>query len=144
MTSEEINQIRNMLRTSPRSIWGYWLFIFPVLFTIGTAIVVTGLFIYWEKKMPDLEVLFRQGTRVAPIAGSQLVREAVMSVALLVAVTFVLLVYLARIAFRQVQLLRAAARELGIDDGQPGGQGRGDQPLHSETNRTSPGAGSGG
>ena len=81
MTGEETNQFRDMLRKSPRTFWEYWPSILPVLIAIACAVAVVGFVIYWETKMPDLEVLFRRGEDVAPIADSQLVREAVMSVA---------------------------------------------------------------
>jgi hypothetical protein len=123
MTGEETTQIRTILRKAPRTVWGYWPFVFPVLFAVVGAAIVVGLVIYWETKMPDLEVLFRRGTKVAPIADSQSVREAVMLTAMSITITFVLLAFLARLAFRQVRLLRAAARDLGIEDGQPDGAG---------------------
>lgn len=109
MTKEETTQIRTLLRKAPRTVWGYWPFIFPVLFAVVGAFIVAGLVIYWETKMPDLEVLFRRGTKVAPIANSQSVREVVIVTAMLITITFVLLAFLARLAFRQVGLLRAAA-----------------------------------
>jgi len=37
-----------------------------------------------------------------------------------ITVTFILLAFLARLAFRQVTLLKAAASDLGIVDGQSG------------------------
>jgi hypothetical protein len=142
MTREETNQIRNLIRESPRTIWGYWPFIFPVLIVIVGIAVNVALVVYWERKMPDLEVLFKRGTRVEPVWDSQFVRKAVLMTSLSITITFVLLAFLARIAFRQVGLLRAAGRVVGIADGQPDGAANGSQPIRSETNRTSGTAGS--
>ncbi len=117
MTSEEANQVRKLIRTAPRSIWGYWPFVFPVLVVIVGIAINIGLVIHFQRKAPDLQVLFKVGKRVEPVWDSQLVQEAVMIATLSVTVTFGLLASLARIAYRQVRLLRAAAEDLGIEDG---------------------------
>ena len=114
MTGEETNQIRDVIHKSPRTIWGYWPFVFPILFLIVGVAIVVALVMYFERKAPDLQVLFKLGTKVEPVWDGQLIREAVMATALSVIMTFGLLAYLARTAFRQVSLLRAAAKDLGI------------------------------
>lgn len=135
MTGEETNQIRNAIRKSPRTIWGYWPFIVPVLIVIVGIAVIVALVAYWETRMPDLEVLFKRGAKVVPVWDSQLVREAVMTTAMSITGTFVLLAFLARIAFKQIGLLRAAAKDLGIEDSQEVGA-NGSQPIRPETNQT--------
>lgn len=137
MTGEETNQIRYLIHKSPRTIWGYWPFIIPVLIVIVGIAVNVALVTYWEMKMPDLEVLFKRGTWVEPVWDSQLVRRVILITSLSITWAFVLLACLARIAFRQVGLLRAAARDLGIEDGQSDGAANGRQPIRLETNSTS-------
>ena len=142
MTGEETVQIRNLIRKSPRSVWAYLPFVFPVLIVIVGVAVNIALVIYFEKKAPDLQVLFKLGSKVEPVWDSQMIREVTLMTSLSITVTFLLLAFLARISFRQVGLLRAAAKDLGIEDGQPDGAANGSQPIRSETNRTSGAAGS--
>jgi hypothetical protein len=142
MTSEEVNQIRKLIRTAPRTIWGYLPFVSPVLVVIVGIAIDVGLVMHFERKAPDLQLLFKLGKKVEPVWDSQLIREPVMMTALSITVTFGLLAFLARIAYRQVALLRAAAKDLGIEDGQQGGAADGSQPFSSETNRMSGAAGS--
>ncbi len=141
MTGEETNQIRDLIRKSPRTTWGYWPFVFPILFLVVGVAIIVALVVYFERKAPDLQVLFKLGTKVEPVGDSQLIREAVMVTAMSIVVTFGLLAFLARTAFRQINLLRAAARDLGIEDGQQSGAADGGRPSSLETNRTSGAAG---
>ncbi len=141
MTSEETNQIRNLLRKAPRTVWAYLPFVFPVLIVVVGIAVNVGLVVYFEKNAPDMRVLFKLGSKVEPIWDSQLIREAVTITSASITITFVLLAFLARTAFRQVGLLRAAAKDLGIDDGQDGAA-NGSQPFSSQTHQTSSAAGS--
>ncbi len=141
MTGEETNQIRNLIRRSPRTIWGYWPFAFLILILIVGVAVIIALVIYFERKAPDLQVLFKLGTKVEPIWDSQLIRKAVMTTVMSIVATSGLLVFLARTAFRQINLLRAAAKDLGIEDTQQSGAADGRQPSSSEANRMSGAAG---
>ena len=143
MTGEETVLIRSLIRKSPRSIWGYLPFVFPVVMVIVGVAVNIALMIYFEKKAPDLEVLFKLGSKVEPIWDSQLIRKVVLITSLSITVTFVLLAFLARIAFRQVGLLRAAAKDLRIGDYQQDGAANRSKSVRPETNPTSAAAGSG-
>ena len=111
-----------MIRKSPRRIWGYWPFVLPVIFVIIGIVVQVALLGYFKQKVPGLEVCVRRGTNVEAMWDSQLVQECVLVVSLSITVTFALLAVLAGTAFKQVGLLRSAAKELGIDDGKRGGQ----------------------
>jgi hypothetical protein len=144
MTGEEVNRIRKLVRTTPPTIWGYLPFVFPTVIVVVGIAVNIGLVIHFERKAPDLQVLFRLGKKVEPVWDSQLVREVVMITALSITSTFGLLAALARINYRQVGLLRAAARDLGIEKGQPDGPANRGQPVGTSTNRTSDAAGPGG
>ncbi len=141
MTGEETNQIRDLIRKSPRTIWGYWPFVFPILILIVGVVIIVALVVYFERKAPDLQVLFKLGTREEPVWDSQLIREAVMTTVMSIIVTFGLLAFLAWTAFRLTRLLRAAAKELGIEDGEQGGAADGGQPSSSEASRMSGAAG---
>lgn len=141
MTGEQRVQLRNLIRKSPRTVWAYLPFVFPVLIVIVGVAANFALVIYFEKKAPDLQILFKLGSKVEPVWDSQMIRKVVLRTCLSITVTFVLLAFLARIAFRQVGLLKAAAKDLGIEDGQDG-TANGSQPIRSETNRTSVVAGS--
>ncbi len=143
MTGEEATQIRSLVRKAPRTVWVYLPFVFPVLMVLVGIAINVGLVIHFEKKAPDLQVLFKRGSKVEPVWDSQLIREVVMVTSLSFTVTFALLAFLARLAFRQLGLLRAAAKDLGIEDGQPDGAANRSQPVRSETNQTSVAAGSG-
>lgn len=128
MTAEQTNQIRDVLRKSPRTIWGYWPFVFPMLVLIVCTGIIVALVMYFERKAPDLQVLFKSGTKVEPVWDSQLIRETVMITVLSITATFGLLAFLAWTVFKQVNLLRAAAKDLGIEDGQ-NGTADGSRPL---------------
>jgi hypothetical protein len=143
MTGEQTVQIRTLIRKSPRTVWGYLPFVFPVLIVIVGVAVNIALVFYFEKKAPDMQVLFKLGSKVEPVWDSQMIRKAVLITSLSISVTFALLALLARIAFRQVGLLRAAAKDLGITDGQPDGPANRSQPVRPETNQASAAAGSG-
>lgn len=143
MTGEQTVQIRNLVRKSPRTIWGYLPFVFPVVIVIVGVAVNIALVFYFEKEAPDLQVLFKFGSKVEPVWDSQMIRKLVLMTSLSITVTFVLLALLARIAFKQVGLLRAAAKDLGIEDGQESGAASRSQPVGQVTNPTSATAGSG-
>jgi hypothetical protein len=66
---------------------------------------------------PELEVLFRRGTRIEPVWDSQLVQKAVLVTSLSITVTFMLFIFLARLAFRYATLLKTVAKDAGIDEG---------------------------
>lgn len=116
MTCEQTVQIRNLIRKSPRTVWAYLPFVFPVLVVIVGVGANIALMLYFEKKSPDLQVLFKVGSKVEPVWDSQMIREVVLTTSLSITVTFILLAFLARVAFKQVGLLRAAAKDLGIED----------------------------
>ncbi|HZR16430.1 MAG TPA: hypothetical protein VFE51_03815 [Verrucomicrobiae bacterium] len=109
-----------MVRKTPPTIWAYLPFVYPVLIVMVGIAVNVGIVIYFEGKTPDLQVLFKLGSKVQPVWDSQLIRSVVGITALSITITFALLAFLARIAFRQACLLRAAAKDLGIEDDQPG------------------------
>ena len=141
MTGEQTVQIRTLIRKSPRTVWGYLPFVVPVLVVIAGVAVNIALVFYFEKKAPNMQVLFKLGSKVEPVWDRQMIRKVVLITSLSITATFALLALLARIAFRQVGLLRAAAKDLGITDGQQEGPADGCQPVRSETNRTSAAAG---
>ncbi len=116
MNAEQRNQIQAIVRKTPKTVWTYWPFLFPVLVVVVGVIVQIAIVVYFERKVPDLEVLFKHGKRVEPVWDSQLVREAVMVTSLSITVTFLLFIYLARLAFRYATLLKTAAKDLGIDE----------------------------
>ena len=120
MTGEETIQIRNLIRKSPRTIWGYWPFVFPVLIVVVGVLAQIVIFAYLRHKMPDFEVLLKRGAKVEPMWDSAWIQKAVAMITLSITVTFILLAFLARLAFRQVTLLKAAASDLGIVDGRSG------------------------
>ena len=117
MTSEQRTQIQAIVRNTPKSAWEYWPFLLPVIVFVVGVLVVTALVVYFERKLPDLEVLFKSGKRVEPVWDSQLVREAVMVTAMSITITFLTFIYLARLAFRYATLLKTAAKDLGINEG---------------------------
>jgi len=118
MTGEQTVQLRDLIRKSPPKIWGYLPFIFPVLMVILGVAANIALVIYFQKKAPDLQVLFKHGSNIEPVWDSEMIQKVVLITVLAITTTFVLLAFLARIVFRQVGLLRAAAKDLGIEDGQ--------------------------
>jgi hypothetical protein len=67
MTGEQTVRIRNLIRKSPRTIWAYLPFVFPILIVIVGVAVNVALVIYFEKKAPDLQVLFKLGSKVEPV-----------------------------------------------------------------------------
>jgi hypothetical protein len=136
MTGEELTRIRSLVRRTPPRLWAYLPFVFPVLIVLVGIAVNVGIVIYFEKKAPDLQVLFKLGSKVQPVWDSQLIRSVVEITALSITITFVLLAFLARIAFRQACLLRAAAKDLGIEGGQREGRANGSQPSRSEASST--------
>ncbi len=143
MTSEERNQIRGMTNRPPSSIWGYWPFVFPVLLVVVGVAVQIALLRYLGSRYGSFDILIRHGTRTELLWDSQLVKEAVLTVSLSITVTFGLLAFLAHRTHKQAILLKAAAQELGIENGQGGAANR-SQPVGPEADQTSSPAGSGG
>ena len=117
MTAEQRTQIQTAIRKTPRTLWAYWPFLFPVLIVVVGIAAQIVLVAYFKSKVPELEVLFKLGTRVELVWDSQLVRKAVLVTSLSITVTFMLFIFLARLAFRYATLLRAAAKDAGIDEG---------------------------
>ena len=117
MTAEQRTQIQVAIRNTPKTLWAYWPFLFPVLIVVAGVAVQIVLVVYFQSKMPEMEVLFRRGTTVEPVWNSQLVREAVLITSLSITVTFVLFILLARLAFRYATLLKTVAKDVGIDEG---------------------------
>ena len=117
MTAEQRTQIQAAIRNTPKTLWAYWPFLFPVLIVVVGVAVQIVLVVYFQSKMPEMEVLFRRGTTVEPVWNSQLVREAVLITSLSITVTFVLFILLARLAFRYATLLKTVAKDVGIDEG---------------------------
>jgi hypothetical protein len=118
MTSEERNQIRDLAKRPLGSIWGYWLFVFPVVLVVIGIGVQMALLRYFESRSGSLDILIRQGTNVELLWDGQLVKEAVLTVTLSITLTFALLAFLARRSYKQSALLKAAASELSIENGQ--------------------------
>jgi hypothetical protein len=142
MTSEQRDQIRDMTRRPVGSVWGYWPFVFPVvLVIIGIGVQVVLLW-YFESRYGVFDILIRKGTKMDMLWDSQLVKQAVLTVALCITVTFALLATLAHRSHKQAVLLKAAARELDIVNGQPEGGANGSQPIRLETSSTPVTAGS--
>ena len=115
MNAEEQKQIQTLIRTSPKTVWGYWPFLLPVLVVLAGAAVQVALLAYFKHKTPDLEVLFKSGNTVQPVYNSQLVKEAVLTAASSITVTWMMFIYLARQSFKSLKLLRTAAKDLHID-----------------------------
>ncbi len=129
MTGQERNQIQETIRKSPRTIWGYWPFVFPILLVILGAAIQIALLRYFMKQVPGLEICIRHGARVETLWDSQLVKEAVLTVSFSITLTFALLAFLAHQAFKQVSLLRAAAKDLGMDEVQQNRPKNKNQPI---------------
>jgi hypothetical protein len=115
MTAEQREQIRAVVLKTPKSPWEYWPFLLPVILLVVGTMIIVGLMAFYERKIPDLEVLFKNGKTIVPVWDSQLIREAVMTAIMSVTVTFWLFIYLARTAFRYGSLLKMAAKDLGMD-----------------------------
>ena len=116
MTAEQRTQIQAAIRKTPKSYWVYWPFLFPVLVVVVGVAVQIGLIAYFKSRTPEMEVLFKHGTRVERVWDSQLIQEVVLVTALSITVTFMLFIFLARLAFKYVTLLKAVAKDLGIDE----------------------------
>jgi hypothetical protein len=144
MTSEERDQIRAMTSRPPGSLWGYWPFIFPVLLVVIGIAVQIALLRYLESRFGSFDILIKHGTKTELLWDSQLVKEAVLTVSLSITVTFGLLAFLAYRSHKQAVLLKAAAQEIGVENGQQRSAANRSQPVSPETNRTSSAAGSGG
>ncbi len=117
MTSEQRALIQAAIRKTPRTSWAYWPFLLPVLILVVGVAANIVLIAYFKSKVPDLEVLFKHGTKIEPVWDSQLVREVVLVTSMSITVTFLLFIFLARLAFRYATLLKAVAKEAGLDEG---------------------------
>lgn len=116
MTTEQRAQIQTAIRKTPKTVWAYWPFLIPVLAVVVGVAVQIMLIAYFKSKIPGLEVLFKRGTRIEPVWDSQLIREAVLATALSITGAFMLFIFLARLAFRYATLLKAVAKDAGIDE----------------------------
>ncbi len=117
MTAEQRTQIQAAIRETPKSVWAYWPFLLPVLIVVVGVAVQIVLVAYFKSKIPDLEVLFKRGTRIEPVLDSQLIKEVVLVTSLSITVSFMMFTFLARQAFRYAILLKAVAKDVGIDEG---------------------------
>jgi hypothetical protein len=114
MTAEQRTQIQVAIRKAPKTVWAYWPFLLPVLVVVVGVAVQIVLVAYFKNKVPELEVLFKRGTKIEPVWDSQLVQEAVLVTSLSITVTFLMFIFLARLAFRYITLLKAVAKDAGI------------------------------
>jgi hypothetical protein len=133
-----------MTSRPPGSICGYWPFVIPVLLVVIGVAIQIALLRYLESRYGSFDILIRHGAKTELLWDSQLVKEAVLTVSLCITVTFGLLAVLAYRSHKQAVLLKAAARELGLENGQQDGAANRSQPVGPDTNRTSSAAGSGG
>jgi hypothetical protein len=100
------------------SVWGYWPFVLPVVLVIVGIGVQVVLLRYFESRYGEFDVLIRHGAKTELLWDSQVVKEAVLTITLSITLTFALLAFLARRSYRQAALLNAAAKELGLENGQ--------------------------
>jgi hypothetical protein len=119
MNSEERNQLREISRRPLGSVWSYWPFVLPVLLVIVGVGVQIALLSYFRHHFGDFDIVVRKGNKTESLWDNQLVKEAVLTVSLSITVNFALVALLAWRAYKQAALLRAVARELGIDSPQP-------------------------
>ena len=115
MTNEDQEKIRKLIRTTPKSLWGYLAFVAPVIVVIIGIAIQFILLAYFKNHFGDFEVCIRRGEQVERLWNNDLVKEVVLIVSLSTTATFGLLAWLASISFRQITLLRKAAKELGIE-----------------------------
>jgi len=101
MTGEQTVQLRNLIRKSPPKIWGYLPFIFPVLMVILGVAANIALVIYFQKKAPDLQVLFKHGSNIEPVWDSEMIQKVVLITVLAITTTFVLLAFLALASYHR-------------------------------------------
>jgi hypothetical protein len=118
MTTDERERIRAAVSKTPKTVWEFWPFFVLIIFLVVGILVVGSLIFYFERRAPDLEMLFKNGKSIVRVWDSQMIREAVIVTAMSFVVTFMLFIYLARIAFKYATLLKMAAKELGIDEAQ--------------------------
>jgi hypothetical protein len=116
MTELLKNQLREIVSKRPRSIWSYWGFVLPVILVIIGIGAQVALLAYFKHQHPELEICLRQGTKIQLMWDSDLVKKAVLTVSRSIALTFALLAFLARISFKQMQVLILVAKELGIEE----------------------------
>ena len=116
MTTQEQEQIRKLISHAPKSLWGYLVFITPILVVLFGAAVQFVLLAYFKSsRVVDFDVCIRYGKSVELLWDNQLVKEAVLAVTACITASFGLLAYLAYKSFRQIQSLSIAAKELGIE-----------------------------
>lgn len=116
MTSEQKAQIQLAMRKAPKSVWGYWPFLVPTIMVIVGFAIQIVLVIYLKTKIPDLQVLFQHGKRIQPVGDSELVQRFVLVTGGAIVVNLLMFTQLARLTFRHVNLLKAAAKDLGIEE----------------------------
>jgi hypothetical protein len=114
MNAEETRQIKTAIRRCPKSVWGYWPFLVPVIAVVAGFAVQITLLAYFKYKLPDLEILLKDGSHVGPVWDSELTREAVLTTSGSITITILLFTYLARQSFKYLGLLKTAAKDLGI------------------------------
>jgi hypothetical protein len=115
MTNEDRNQIRTVASRPLGSVWGYWPFVSPVVFVVIGIAVQTALLAYFKTHLSGFEVCIRHNGKVDVLWDNELVQEAVLVVSGSITITFVLLAFLARESYKQTVLLKAAAKDLGIE-----------------------------
>jgi hypothetical protein len=115
MNAEEKLQIQTAIRRCPKTVWGYWPFLLPVICVVIGIAIQFLLLAYFKYKNPDLEILLKDGPRIGPMWDSELTKEIILTTSFSITITFALGAYLAKLSFKYLGLLKATVRDLGIN-----------------------------
>ncbi len=110
LTSEEKSQINDAIIKSPKSIWGYWVFILPVILVVIGVITHAILYYYFSSKV-EIEVLVRSGNKIETLWDSDFVRRIVLTTSGCIILSFVWITISASHALRQNRLLKKVVEE---------------------------------
>ena len=111
ITDEDKKLIERALAKAPKSAWGYWGFLLPVLIVVAGVLVNTVIILYYRQRIP-LEVLMRCGDRTDLLWNSELVwKVATVSVGCVIASAW-LLICLALQTVKQTRLIGKLTQEL--------------------------------
>jgi len=117
MTEEEKIEIQNIITKSPKSIWGYLLFIYPVILILAGILIHIMMFRYFETKNgQSIEIMIKSGKKIECWIENRDLKKIILTTSFGFIVSFAMLAFLAHISFKQKTLIKKMAEELEIID----------------------------
>lgn len=117
MNEKEKNEVQDIIKKSPRRIWGYWMFIFPIILILIGILIHIFLLKYFESKNgQSIEIMLKSGKKISTWLENRDVKKVILTISLAIIISFGMLAQLAYTSFKQKKLIKRMAKELKIID----------------------------